>query len=203
MFMIMLTNGFPPKRKSSLKSGCALMPAKSACTFMKARRSRVALPYALVGFPTLLLLLIWRRHFAGPEQWVPMAYAQGVQLAANPGFEEPRTTASGWIRDEVRTRGKGTIDRDLGRKHSGAASIKLTPSQSNLAKDPLAITQIIPASQYRGRSVEFSGFLLSEPGTQAILALFSLVKGRVTQMEMLFQPGQAGMDWIRHSKVYK
>ncbi len=161
--------------------------------------------YSIGCVALIALVANWIISYTGENEdaFVRIVYAQEPSLTTNPGFEQGGNPAEGWTRDEQRTAGKGQIMRDLERKRSGMASIKLVPSGGNVAKDPLAITQIIPADKYRGKTVEFSGYLLSEPGTQGILGMLSLVKGRVKQMEMLFQPGVAGGDWVRQSKIYK
>jgi len=129
--------------------------------------------------------------------------AQGRQLAQNPGFETGGSPApSGWTFDQKRAGNKGTVSLDRSRKRSGAASLKLQPNGRNVAEDPLAITQIIPAAQYRGQRVQFSGWMITEGNTQGIIGVLSLVRGGATAgPEMLFQ-NPTGGDWVHHEKTY-
>lgn len=134
-----------------------------------------------------------------------LVYAQGQQLVQNAGFEEDGSPApQSWTWDQKRSGNKGTITRDLARVHSGHASIKLQPNGKNVANDPLAITQIIPAAQYRGQTVEFSGWMITEGNTQGILGMMSLVRGAPTGgPDMIFQLASEGPNWVQKRKTYK
>ncbi len=131
-------------------------------------------------------------------------YAQGQQLAQNPGFEEGGAPAPrAWTWDQKQSGNKGSISQDRTRYHSGQVSLKLQPNVRNVAEDPLAITQIIPAAQYRGQQVEFSGYLISEGNTQGILGMLAIVRGAPQgRPDMLFQPGSDRGDWVQHRKIF-
>ncbi|HVZ16464.1 MAG TPA: hypothetical protein VG897_05070, partial [Terriglobales bacterium] len=133
-----------------------------------------------------------------------MVYAEGQQLAQNPGFEEDGSPAPrGWTWDLKQSGKKGTVSLDHTRHHSGQSSLKLQPNGSNVARDPLAITQIIPAGQFRGKKVEFSGYMISEGDTQGILGMMALVHGAPQGgPDMLFQnPGQTD-EWVQQRKIF-
>ena len=123
----------------------------------------------------------------------PSVYAQGgSELARNTGFEESGSPVPRyWTWDQQQSGNKGTVTLDQTRHRSGRSALKLSPNSRNAADNPLGITQIIPAAQYRGKQVEFSGYMITEGNTQGILAMLSIVRGAATNgPEMLFQnPG--------------
>ena len=129
---------------------------------------------------------------------------RGEQLARNPGFEDGGPVPSGWSWDQKQSGAKGTISLDKSQVHSGASSVRLQPNRNNVADDPLAITQIIPAGNLRGQKVEFSGYLKDEGDTQAILGLMALVRGAPQgKPDMLFQNADASGEWVQQKKVFK
>lgn len=144
-------------------------------------------------------------HDTVPPTTSRAAGVQQVQLADNPGFENPGDPVpKGWTWDLKRSGNKGTVTTDNERVHSGRASLKLVPNGENIADDPLSVIQIIPAGAYRGGEVEFSGYMAGEGDTQSILGMMSLVRGRPQGPPvMLFQQGSASPEWERRSRVYK
>lgn len=163
---------------------------------------------ALIVLVSILILLLGAcnrsRDDEDASDGSDVVYAQGPQLAQNPGFEEDGSPApKGWTLDLQRAGNKGTVSLDRTRHHSGASSLKLQPNGNNVNTDPLAITQIIPAAQYRGKKVDFSGYMISEGDTQAILGLMALVRGTPKGgPEMLFQ-NSGSSDWVEQHKVFK
>ena len=133
-----------------------------------------------------------------------VVYAYGQQLVQNPGFEDNVTPAPRfWTWDLKQSGEKGSISLDHNRYHTGQSSLKLQPNSRNVPEAPLAITQIIPASQFRGQEVEFSGYMISEGDTQGILGMLALVRGAPQgRPDMLFQnPGPAS-DWVQQRKIF-
>ena len=108
----------------------------------------------------------------------------------------------GWSWDLKQSGKKGTVSRDTNRHHSGQASLKLEPNGKNVAEDPLAVTQIIPAGQFRGKKVEFSGYMMTEGGTQGILGMLAIVHGAAGKPDMLFQNAGGNGDWVEQRKVF-
>jgi alpha-N-arabinofuranosidase len=163
---------------------------------------------AWIGIGSCLVLIITACNSLQDSKFVPnnpqAVYAQDKQLAQNPGFEEGGSPAPRyWTWDQKRSGKKGSVSLDLSRYHSGQSSLKLQPNSRNVDVDPLAITQIIPAAEYRGQKVEFSGYLISEGNTQGILGMMSLVRGAPQGgPDMLFQAGSNGADWVQHRKIY-
>lgn len=162
-----------------------------------------------IGIASCLLLIVNACDAIQNSTFVPgnpqLVYAQGQQLVQNPGFEGDGSPApQSWTWDIKRAGNKGSVTRDLSRHHSGQASVKLQPNGKNVATDPLAITQIIPAGQYRGQNVEFSGWMITEGNTQSILGMMSVVRGAPQGgPDMLFQLSNQGTDWVEQRKIYK
>src|SRR5579863_7957521 len=120
----------------------------------------------------------------------------GPELARNPGFEEPASgVPTGWTQDVKKTGTKGVVSRDTSKFHGGLASVRMQPNGHNDNSNPLAISQLIPAGAYRGKTVRFSGFLAAEGGTTAVLGMLAIVNGRPQNLELLFQGSNAGPDW--------
>ena len=127
----------------------------------------------------------------------------GGEMARNGGFEEGGSPIpQGWMRDLAYTGKKGTVSLDRSRSHSGRASLRLQPNSQNSGDFPLAIAQVIPAAAYRGRTVEYSGFVQAEGGATAELGMLSFVRGRGASLITVDQPS-GGSHWTRISRAYE
>ncbi len=170
---------------------CILFPLrKIACT---------ALTFSL-----LLALGGCNRSQSESSDAFPVTYSYGEQLAQNPGFEDGAPMPLHWTWDQKQSGDKGVIAQDQSQHHSGKSSVKLQPNPNNVADNPLAITQIIPAGKYRGQKVEFSAFIKDEGETQAILGLLAMVHGApLGKPDMLFQNAIGSDDWVQQKKVFK
>jgi hypothetical protein len=120
------------------------------------------------------------------------------ELAQNGGFEESASPARAWMPSE-HSGGKGRISRDLQQFRTGRASLKLQPNSRNDGQQPLAVTQLIPASAYRGRRVQFSAYLMANGGATAVLGMLSVSGGRVGNVVLATH---ASADWARREESY-
>jgi alpha-N-arabinofuranosidase len=77
----------------------------------------------------------------------------------------------------------------------------LEPNQRNGGDHPLAVSQVIPAGAYRGRKVQFSGYLRSEGGAVAVLAMLNVIGYQAANLVMVPQAG-GGSDWVQITQTY-
>ena len=139
-------------------------------------------------------------HSAVPAAEPPAGLVAGSQLLQNGGFEEGGNPAPrGWIRDMDRTGGKGSVESERDDPRSGQAALVLKPTQRNDKENPLAIAQIIPAAAWRGKHVEFSGFLAAEGGATAMLGMLTIAGGKASNLVI---EAEAGSAWTQHKRVY-
>lgn len=129
--------------------------------------------------------------------------ARGAELLRNGGFEQGGSPApQGWVRDMGQTGQKGNVTLDRGRQRSGQSSLKLEPNSRNVGDQPLAIAQIIDGTPYRGRQVEFSGYLAAQNGASAFLGMLSIAGGQARDLVLVSEPGGSTFEWMHHSSVY-
>lgn len=155
-----------------------------------------------------LLLLVLLAAYAASATFQDRGYAQrdaggaGRELLQNPGFErrEAKGLPEGWTRDMAQTGNKGTVRLDRSGSHSGSASLTLQPNNRNGGFHPLAIFQVIPAGEFRGQRVTFSGFLRAEGGAIATLGMLNFVRGKPSNLVTVEHTGGAG--WTQRSMVY-
>ena len=127
------------------------------------------------------------------------AYDEGAELLANGGFEDGGSPVpSGWSRDLDRTGGKGEVVIG-GDAYNGSHSLRLEPSGRNDEQNPLALSQLIPATAYRGKQVAFSGYLSAEGGATAIIGMLTIAGGRASNLVLEAESGSA---WTEHRRVY-
>lgn len=133
---------------------------------------------------------------------IPDNFVVGAELLTNPGFEAGGDPVpQGWTWDRDRTGSQGTVSRDTSVAHEGSASIRVAPNANNRNDNPLAIAQIIPADQFRGQHVQFSGYMRAENGAAPLLGMLSLVGGRPENL--VLAPGRAGESWASESGTYR
>lgn len=126
----------------------------------------------------------------------------GAELLRNGSFEQAgNPLPQGWSQDRSQTGDKGTIRIDASQARTGVVSLKLEPNGRNGGSQPLAISQVIDVSAYRGRKVWFGADLKSEGGAGAVLAVLSLVKGKPGGLAGTGQPQGAG-GWVRKQQIY-
>lgn len=149
-----------------------------------------------VALLTLALFLLYQESNEGSQVSAP-----NDELIQNGGFERGGTPApEGWNRDMAQTGNKGSVSQDRTRFHSGRASLKFQPNSRNGGDQPLAISQLIPAAAFRGKKVEFSGYLAAEGDARAALAMLSIVAGRPIGF-VAAQPA-AGPEWVQRQATY-
>ena len=127
------------------------------------------------------------------------------QLLRNAGFEGGGGDApEAWIRDQKYTGNKGSVSTDRSRSHSGRTSLKLQPNSRNADRSqdfPLAVAQVIPAGEYRGRTVEFSAHVQSEGSAIPTVGMLNFIGSRGSDLQSV-SPSEKGTGWVRVSQRY-
>jgi len=157
----------------------------------------------LCALPVLGTLLLFLQR-GNPTQPVPIGRSGpgNVELIRNGGFEDNAASVpDSWIWDRSKTGEKGGVSADKAQFFAGGASLRLEPNRRNGGEQPLAVSQLIPAGDYRGRKVWLSAQLRAEGGAAAVLAILSIVRGKPANLVGDGQPsGQAG--WVERRKEY-
>jgi alpha-N-arabinofuranosidase len=126
---------------------------------------------------------------------------QPTSVLQNAGFEQSGgALPSGWTRDTNRTGKMGSALQDVGKAHSGKASLRLDPSSRNGGDSPLAVFQLINGERYRGKRVDLSAYIATRGGAAAVVGMLAIVNGAPVNLSTA-QPA-ASPDWTEVHQLY-
>ncbi len=132
----------------------------------------------------------------------PPEIANSRALIANAGFEAPMMGAGdfeGWVTSQHAGVHSYDFALDTTIRNAGKQSMRVT----SVGPEPYgAFYQILPAQTYRGKTLEFSGYIrtVNANGGGAQLTLIARASGAILAHAFLDDPGVVGThEWARYS----
>ncbi|MBS0321829.1 MAG: hypothetical protein JSR18_14895 [Proteobacteria bacterium] len=138
---------------------------------------------------------------ASAAPMAPREVANARALIANPGFEAPVSGGDfeAWTTAQHAGVHSYDFDLDTAIHYAGKHSMRIT----NVGPEPYgAFYQVLPAQSYRGKTLEFSGYIrtVNATGGGAQLTLLARSSGAILAHAFLDDPGVVGThDWQRYS----
>ena len=137
---------------------------------------------------------------AGAAAAAGNAFAQAPAVR-NGGFEEGGSPLpQAWEQDTKQTGDKGRVSVDRSTFHQGLAAVRLEPNRRNDSNQPLAIRQEIPPAGLRGKRIEVSGYVRTQGGAKATIAMLSMVGGKFGNL-VTFNSAE-NSDWAAIGGTY-